>query len=89
MGSNRAWNVGKSPCAMPEADNLNLFLITAQPVNDTVGTADDFAQKHHDRMPFILRPEQYDAWLGKEWQQVLTAPDHAPLEKFEQQPELF
>jgi putative SOS response-associated peptidase YedK len=45
--------------------------------------------KHHDRMPFILRPEQYDAWLGPAWQQVLTAPDHAPLEKFEPQPELF
>src|ERR1035437_7709832 len=51
--SNRAWNVRKSPRAMPEADNLNLFPVVSQPVNDTVGTADDFAQvwltefRHH------------------------------------------
>jgi putative SOS response-associated peptidase YedK len=45
--------------------------------------------KYHDRMPFILRPEQYDTWLGETWQTVLTAPDHSPLEKFEKQPELF
>jgi putative SOS response-associated peptidase YedK len=45
--------------------------------------------KHHDRMPFILRSVQYDSWLGKDWQQILTAPDHAPLEKFEKHLELF
>jgi putative SOS response-associated peptidase YedK len=45
--------------------------------------------KYHDRMPFILRPEQYDAWLGEAWESVLSDPDHAPLEKFEKQPQLF
>ena len=45
--------------------------------------------KHHHRMPFILKPEQYDAWFGVNWQHVLAAPDHAPLEKFQPQPELF
>jgi hypothetical protein len=42
--SNRAWNVGKSPCTMPEADNLNLFLVTPQPIDNAIGTADNFAQ---------------------------------------------
>jgi putative SOS response-associated peptidase YedK len=45
--------------------------------------------RHHDRMPFIVKPEDYDAWLGGDWQQVLTKPDLAPLEKFQKQPELF
>jgi putative SOS response-associated peptidase YedK len=45
--------------------------------------------RHHHRMPFILKPEQFDLWLGKDWKQVLSAPDHAPLETFQKQPELF
>ena len=45
--------------------------------------------KYHHRMPFILNPDQYDLWLGENWQQVLTGPDHAPLEKFQKQAELF
>src|ERR1035437_545835 len=65
--SNRAWNVRKSPRAMPEADNLNLFPVVSQPVNDTVGTADDFAQvwltefRHHasDEHTSELQSRQY------------------------------
>jgi len=64
-----------------EADANRYTMLTTAP-NATVA-------KYHDRMPFILRPEQYDAWLGEAWQAVLTAPDHSPLEKFEKQPELF
>ena len=45
--------------------------------------------KYHHRMPFILKPDQYDLWLGENWQQVLTEPDHAPLEKYQKQAELF
>jgi putative SOS response-associated peptidase YedK len=45
--------------------------------------------KFHSRMPFILRPADYDAWLGSDWERVLTEPDHAPLELFQRQPELF
>ena len=45
--------------------------------------------KFHHRMPFILRPEQCDLWLGNDWLEVLKVPDHAPLEKFQKQPELF
>jgi hypothetical protein len=40
-------------------------------------------------MPFILMPEQFDSWLGDGWQDMLTEPDRAPLEKFQKQPELF
>jgi hypothetical protein len=40
-------------------------------------------------MPFILKPEQCDLWLGEGWQDVLAKPDRAPLEKFQKQPELF
>jgi len=40
-------------------------------------------------MPFILKPEHYDAWFGGSWQHVLADPDHAPLEKHQKQPELF
>ena len=45
--------------------------------------------KYHHRMPFILKPEQCGLWLGEGWQDVLTKPDQAPLEKFQKQPELF
>jgi putative SOS response-associated peptidase YedK len=45
--------------------------------------------KFHHRMPFILKPEQCDLWLGESWQQVLAAPDRAPLEQIQKQPELF
>jgi len=45
--------------------------------------------KYHARMPFVLRPEQQDGWLGGDWQAVLAHPDHAPLEVFQRQPELF
>jgi len=45
--------------------------------------------RYHHRMPFILKPEHYDAWFGGSWQHVLTDPDRAPLEKHQKQPELF
>ena len=34
----------ESPCAMPEPDNLNLFPVRPQPVDNTIGAANDFAQ---------------------------------------------
>ena len=46
-------------------------------------------EKYHHRMPFILKPDQYDSWLGDNWRRVLTEPDHAPLEKIQKQAELF
>ena len=52
-------------------------------------TPNETVAKYHNRMPFILKPEQCDLWLGGGWQQVLSAPDHSPLEKFQKQPELF
>lgn len=56
-------------------------MLTTTP-NETVG-------KYHHRMPFILKPEQFVLWLGESWQEVLAAPDHSPLEKFQKQAELF
>src|ERR1019366_6385685 len=44
MKSNRAGNVRKSACAVPEADNLNLFVVTPQPINDAIGAENNFAQ---------------------------------------------
>jgi putative SOS response-associated peptidase YedK len=52
-------------------------------------TPNESVARYHHRMPFILKPEQFDLWLGDGWQDVLTEPDHAPLEKFQKQPELF
>ena len=52
-------------------------------------TPNESVAKYHRRMPFILKPDQYDLWLGENWQQVLTEPDYAPLEKIQKQPELF
>jgi putative SOS response-associated peptidase YedK len=45
--------------------------------------------KFHSRMPFILKPADYNAWLSGDWQRVLAEPDHSPLEMFQKQPELF
>lgn len=44
---------------------------------------------YHQRMPLILPPKNFDAWLGDDWQRVLAEPDHSPLEKVQKQPELF
>jgi putative SOS response-associated peptidase YedK len=52
-------------------------------------TPNESVAKYHHRMPFILKPEQFDLWLGEGWRQVLSAPDHAPLEKIQKQTELF
>jgi len=56
-------------------------MLTASP-NESVSS-------YHHRMPFILKPEQYDGWFGDQWQDILNQPDHAPLEKIQKQPELF
>jgi putative SOS response-associated peptidase YedK len=44
---------------------------------------------YHNRMPFILRPEQRGAWLGDDWPAVLEKPDRTELEQNQKQPELF
>jgi len=64
-----------------EADGKKYTMLTTAP-NESVA-------KHHNRMPFIVKPADYDAWLGGDWQRVLSEPDRAPLEKFEKQPDLF
>lgn len=64
-----------------EAGGSRYTLLTTAP-NGSVA-------KFHSRMPFILKPGDYDAWLEGDWQRVLTEPDHAPLELFQRQPELF
>lgn len=43
----------------------------------------------HNRMPFLLREEQFPDWLRGDYLKVLAAPDKSPLEKFQKQPELF
>jgi putative SOS response-associated peptidase YedK len=45
--------------------------------------------KFHNRMPFIVRPDDFADWLRGDWQRVLNAPDMSPLEMFQKQPELF
>mgnify|MGYP003334465081 CR=1 FL=1 len=52
-------------------------------------TPNDSVAKFHDRMPFIVRAEDYRDWLAGDWLRVLQAPDKSPLEKFQKQPELF
>ena len=64
-----------------EAGKRRYTLLTTTP-NDTVSP-------YHNRMPFILRPEQYRPWLGNDWQDVLQHPDKSPLEKIQKQPDLF
>jgi len=64
-----------------EADGKKYTLLTTTP-NESVA-------RHHNRMPFIVKPEHYDAWLGSDWQRVLSDPDQAPLDKFQKQPDLF
>lgn len=64
-----------------EAGVAKYTLLTTTP-NETVA-------KHHNRMPFILKPELYDEWLAGDWRRVLREPDHARLEKFQRQPVLF
>ena len=44
---------------------------------------------YHHRMPLILRTAQLGAWLGDDWLSVLEKPDHALLEKIQNQAELF
>ena len=64
-----------------EAGLKKYTMLTASP-NESVSP-------YHHRMPFILKPEQYEGWFGDQWQEILNQPDHAPLEKFQKQPELF
>ena len=42
--SSCAWDVRKSACPVPEADNFNSLIITSQPVDDAIGTANHFPQ---------------------------------------------
>ena len=63
------------------ADGRKYTMLTTAP--------DETVAKYHNRMPFIVKPELYDAWLGDDWQRVLSKPDRAPLEKFQKQPDLF
>jgi hypothetical protein len=42
--SNRAGNVRKSARAMPEADNFKALVVVIHPINDPVGTENNFAQ---------------------------------------------
>lgn len=64
-----------------EKDGNKFTMLTTTP-NETV-------LPYHNRMPFIVRPDLYDAWLGERWQQVLTEPDQSPLDKIQKQPGLF
>lgn len=64
-----------------EPDGQKFTMLTCTP-NETVAP-------YHERMPFLLRPEQFDPWLGDGWTKVLNQPDKSPLKKFEKQPGLF
>jgi putative SOS response-associated peptidase YedK len=63
------------------ADGDKFTMLTTTP-NETVSP-------FHHRMPFVLSPSQYDAWLGESWLDVLANPDKSLLEKIQKQPELF
>lgn len=64
-----------------EAGVKKYTLLTTTP-NDSVAPL-------HDRMPFIVPPDDFRDWLRGDWQRVLNYPDKSPLEKFQKQPELF
>jgi putative SOS response-associated peptidase YedK len=64
-----------------EPNGQRYVMLTATP-NATVAP-------YHQRMPLIVPPEFYDAWLGDDWQRVIAEPDRSPLEKVQRQPELF
>ena len=63
-------------------NGVNRFTMLTTTPNETV------APFHH-RMPFIVHPDHYTAWLGDGWQQILDIPDRAPLDKIQKQPVLF
>ncbi len=65
----------------PDAEGGSFTIFTTMP-NANVSP-------YHHRMPFILRAEQFDVWLGNDWLAVLENPDREPLEKIQKQPELF
>jgi len=64
-----------------EKEGEKFTMLTTTP-NETIAP-------YHNRMPFLLQPEQFDEWLGEKWETVLTNPDKSPLEKVMKQPELF
>jgi putative SOS response-associated peptidase YedK len=66
----------------PKAGNGRAFTMLTTAPNETVAP-------YHHRMPFLLRPDQYDDWLRGDWENVLAAPDKRALEKIQKQPELF
>lgn len=51
-------------------------------------TPNESVSPYHHRMPFILKEDQFDDWLGNDWHEVLANPDRRPLEKIQNQPEL-
>jgi putative SOS response-associated peptidase YedK len=52
-------------------------------------TSNASVSPYHHRMPFILRADQFCAWLGDDWLAVQENPDLALLDKIQKQPELF
>lgn len=64
-----------------ERDGQKFTMLTTTP-NETVSP-------YHNRMPFILRTDQLESWLGIDWRKVLGDPDKSPLGKIVKQPELF
>ena len=66
--SNCTWNVRKSARPMPEPDNFNPLMIRLQPVDDAIGTTDDFAQV---RLPELRHHSAY----FREVCQILDAGD--------------
>jgi putative SOS response-associated peptidase YedK len=65
----------------PDAEGGRFTMLTTTP---NAGVSPD-----HHRMPFILRAEQFEAWIGDDWLRVLENPDRSPLENIHKQPELF
>lgn len=52
-------------------------------------TPNDSVAPFHHRMPFILPPEQVEEWFSDGFARVLANPDKSPLQKYQNQPELF
>lgn len=52
-------------------------------------TPNESVAPFHNRMPFILHPDDFGAWLRGGFEKILASPDKSPLQKFQKQPELF
>jgi putative SOS response-associated peptidase YedK len=55
-----------------EEDSQKRFIVLTTSPNESVG-------KVHNRMPFIVRPSQYEQWLSEEFKTVLNSPDKREL----------